>query len=270
MKRFSLLVALLVTVAVTVPPCAAVTATETIYFDDSAPDLMRLGNSTHYEIGLRKSNGSIAYITDKSTGQQVTMGSRYECLWGAVFPTATPTYVGGCSYNAAWPNHFSYTWLAASNKLVLTYTTDPASTQRVTAWAEVVASEGSSFDMALHLQNDWGYALDYALFPSDTVFAESDIREALLPILPGVVLEPAFFSQNRSYTAKYPGYPGTFADYVSLTSAKGRISIYTLYGGGLRPVDLGFIHDEAYVPDSTYYYHSFAARIGDGLSLIHI
>ncbi len=69
-----------------------------IYFDDSGPEIMILGNGATYEIGFRKSNGSIAYITDKSTGQHVTLGSRYECLWGAVFPDGTPDFVGGCHF----------------------------------------------------------------------------------------------------------------------------------------------------------------------------
>jgi hypothetical protein len=47
-----------------------------VYFDDSDPDLMVLGNGTSYEIGFRKSNGAIASITDKATGQQVSLGSR--------------------------------------------------------------------------------------------------------------------------------------------------------------------------------------------------
>ena len=72
-----------------------------IYFDDSDPAIMVLGNDAYYEIGFRKSNGSIAYITDKSTGEPATLGSRYECLWGAVFPDGTPEYVGGCNFNAA-------------------------------------------------------------------------------------------------------------------------------------------------------------------------
>ena len=235
-----------------------------IYFDDSDPDIMILGNGTYYEIGFRKSNGAIAYITDKSTGQHVTLGSRYECLWGAVFPNGTLDYVGGCSFNAAWPNQFSYAWSSATHTLTLDYTPDPTSSQQVTAQVVVTASEEPWFDMRLGLQNNWGYVLDYILFPSDMVFVEADIEEALLPILPGVVFKPEFFQQDRSYTAKYPGYPGFFADYVSLSSSKGQIAIYSLYERGpIRPLVMGFIHDDDYVSDSTFYYHTFGVRISD-------
>jgi len=261
MKRFvSLLVVLLIASI-----WANSTHAQTIYFDDSDPDVIVLGNGAYYEIGFRKSNGAIAYITDKSTGQHVTLGSRNECLWGAVFPAGTPDYVGGCSYDATWPNRFNYAWSASTHTLTLDYTPDPAASQQVTAQVVVTISEEPWFDMRLQLQNDWKYVLDYVLFPSDLVFIEDDIEGAMLPILPGVVLEPAFFDQNRSYTAQYPGYPGAYADYVSLSSVKGQIAIYSLYGQGpIRPCVIGFIHDDAYVSDSTFYYHAFGVRMDDG------
>ena len=265
MKRFTVVLAVLLIASILLLPQASFAYAKTIYFDDSDPDIMVLGNAAYYEIGFRKSNGSIAYVIDKSTDEYITLGSRYECLWGAVFPDGTPDYVGGCSYNVTGANYFGYAWSASTHTLTLNYTPDPAASQQVTAQVVVAASEGTWFDMRLQIQNNWGYALDYVLFPSDLVFIEADIEEALLPILPGIVLEPAFFDQDRSYTANYPGYPGLFADYVSLSSIRGQIAIYSLYGQGpIRPCVIGFIHDDAYVSDSTFYYHTFGARIDDG------
>ena len=260
MKRFMLCLSVLLVFLFRVAPASA----DGITFDDSDPDLILLGNTT-YEVGFRKSNGAVAYVTDESTGRDVTLGSRYECLWGAVFPNGTPDYVGGCSYHAEWPNQFNYAWSASTDTLTLHYTPDPAAAQQVTATAAVTASDRHWFEMRLDLENDWGDRLDYVLFPSDLVFVEDHIEEALLPILPGVVFEPAFFEQNRSYTAKYPGYPGLFADYASIASGDGDIAIYTLYDQGpIRPLVLGFIHDDDYVPDTSYYYHTFGAGIDDG------
>ncbi len=228
-------------------------------------EIMVVGQGPLLRDRLPQSNGSIATITDKTTGQQVTLGSRYECLWGAVFPAGTPDYVGGCNFDAAWANRFSYAWSPAAHTLTLTYTPDPAASQQVAAQVVVTASEEPWVDLRLELQNDWGYELEGVLFPSDLVFVEADIEEALLPILPGVVFEPAFFAQDRSYTAKYPGYPGLFADYLFLSSKKGQISLYSLYDEGpIRPLVMGFIHDDAYVSDSTFYYHTFGVGIGDG------
>ena len=239
--------------------------TITVYFNDSDSDIMVLGNANYYEIGLCKSNGAITYIIDKSTGQSVTLGSRYKCLWGAVFPDGTPNYVGGCSYDATWPNRFSYVWSEATQTLTLNYDPNPAASQQITAQVTTTASEDPYFDMRLRLQNNWGYVLDYIHLPSDLVFLEADVEEAILPILPGVVLEPAFFDQNRSYTVRYPGYPGVFADYASLSLKQGNIAIYTLYEPGrLAPVNLGFIHDDEYIPDSTFYFHAFHIMLADG------
>lgn len=118
---------------------------EEIYFDDSGPEIMVVGNSTYYEVGFRKSNGAIAYITDKCTGQHVTLGSRYECLWGAVFPGGTPEHICGGSYHPAGPNQFGYNWSAATHALTLNYTPDPGASQQVTAQVVVLASESPWF-----------------------------------------------------------------------------------------------------------------------------
>ena len=236
-----------------------------VYYDDSHPDLIILGNADHYEIGFRKANGAIAYITDKPSGGSVTHGSRYGCLWGASFPDSEPSFVGGCHFDAAGPNRFSYTWSSSTQTLTFTYAPNPAAGQRVAAQVTVKPSTGPWLDMQLQLRNDWGYTLDWVLFPCDTVFAEAEIREALLPVLPGVMFTAQFFTENRSYTAKYPGYPGLFADFVWLATTNGRLAIYSLNDNGpIRPNVIGFIHDEEYLPDSTFYYHTFGARVDNG------
>lgn len=262
MKRWIALAALL---GLLLPPAASAEP-ESIYFDDSQPDLIILGNTGYYEIGFHKANGAIAYITDKRGGTgSVTAGSRYQCLWGAVFEEPTPTFVGGCHYDAAGPNRFSYTWSAGTKTLTFTYTPALGAPQRVPATVTVKPSEGPWLDMQLTLENRWGYVLDWVLFPCDTVFVEAEIQEALLPILPGVMLTPQFFAENRTYTVAYPGYPGLFADFVWLTTDAGRVAIYSLYGQGpIRPVYLGFVHDEEYLADSTFYYHTFAGRVANG------
>jgi hypothetical protein len=147
----------------------------------------------------------------------------------------------------------------------LNYTPDPVASQRATAQVTVIPSDGSWFDVRLQLQNNWGYILEYVLFPCDLVFIEADIKEALLPILPGIVLDPPFFGQHRTYTPNYPGYPGLFADYVSVSSNKGQIAIYSLHEQGpIRPTMTGFVHDDEYISGSTFYLHNFGARVSHG------
>lgn len=257
------------------PPCdgpmregrTTAAGNQAAYFDDSGEDI-RLGNS-YYEVHFRKSNGSIDHIIDHATGLSVSLGSRGECLWVAVYSDTTQkklAHVGGCHYNAQWPNdYFTYTWSAPAGTLAMSYTSTGPTPQRPTAQVIVSASDSAWFDMQLDLQNNWAYTFTDVSLPSDLVFAEADIEEVLLPILPGVVLEPGFFDQNRGYTAKYPGDPGMFADYVALSSGRGRIAIYSLYGSGpIRPGDFGLVHDEVYISDTTFYRHAFGTWIGEG------
>jgi hypothetical protein len=274
MKRFAAILALLLLAL----PRATSAQAGAIYFDDSGPEIMRLGNVEHYEIGFRKSNGAIAYITDKKTGEHVSLGSRHECLWGAWLPHATPEYVGGCCYSNTWSNRFTYVWSATSHTLTLSYTPDPAASRKMTARVDVTASESAWFDMRLQLTNGWGAPLDYAIFPSELVFAEADIRQVLMPVLPGVIFGPAFFAQDRSYEVEYPGYPGLFADYTWLSSTKGQIAFYPVgstglsvrqEGNGVAQSTLGWVHDSEvppYIPDSTSYKHTFGIRLADGSS----
>jgi len=249
------------------PVCAANPGT---FFDDSGAQIL-LGNSDYYQLALRKENGSITSIVDLTTGQQVSPGSRYECLWGVVTEEDSPQFIGGCHYNSAWPNHFSYSWSATEQTLTLTYTPDPAATQQVQANVLLKISEEPWFDLHLAVTNHTRKVVKEALFPTDLVFLEDEIQEALLPILPGTLMLPGFFDYlaqkpDHQYVAKYPGYPGMFADYVSLKTSKGQIAIYSLYGDGpIHSLALGFIHDTVpYIPGGTYYYHSFGTWLPDG------
>lgn len=251
---------LLLLVALTAVTPGRPSLADGVYFDDTGPEFMRLGNST-YEVAFRRTNGAIASITDKVHGGRVSEGSRHECLWGAYQEGGS--YVGGCHYSRTGANRFGYSWSAATHTLSLQYMPDPAASQQVTATVFVRASDDNTFDMRLELRSRWGAVLDYVLFPSDLVFREAAIGQALIPVLPGVALQPPFFDQNRSYLGKYPGE--WFADYVALTLQGGDIALYSLHADApIRPLVLGFLHDEDYLPDSTIFYHTFGARLVDG------
>jgi hypothetical protein len=236
----------------------------TVYFDDSRADLVVLGNPT-YEMAFRKSNGAMAYVTDKSTGQHVTEGSASECLWGVSLRGSTSAFVGGNNYDAAGPNRFRYTWMPDSHALRLSYDPDPRASQRVSAEVLVTPSDGAWCDMRLHLENHTGAAVSYVFFPFDLAFVEDDIQEALLPVLPGVVLEKRFFAEHRSFTAQYPGNPGVFADYLALSSNKGRVALYAIHDAGpIWPTAIGFVHDDQYLAGGTLMRHTFGADVEDG------
>lgn len=281
-----LLLGLALVVAVPAPPVQA----DAVYFDDSSAEFMRLGNG-FYEVALRKDNGGIAYIADKTTGLRVSEGSLNRCLWVALVTTEAD-YDGSCAYPATayddanrveacnygqeGANRFSYTWSAAERRLTLRYTPDPAGGLKVTAAVTITASEARWFDMQLHLVNGKPVALDIVKFPADLLFIEDDIREALLPVLPGVVLEASFFDlaacppnrdNDRCYEMDYPGPPGVFADFVSLDARQGRFAMYAIPDPArISPSHFGFISHDLWQPGRTYFAHDFKTNVPPGVA----
>ena len=246
----------------TAKPAVVATAPSSISFDDSGADLIILGNS-FWEVAFRKNNGSIAYLTDRTSGGQLSTGSRNECLWGA-WDQAEQYYIGGCSYNKDWSNHFSYAWEPASHTLTFSYQTDPLSADQFTTTVRVFASEGDYFDMQLSVLQHYAdnRLFDYLLFPSDLYFNKADVKGLLLPLLPGVVLKPGFFSSNRGYSWNYPGYPGSFADYIGFSTQRGELAIYSIHGGGsLQPVQAAVLGNEEGHLSTYYVSHNFGVML---------
>ncbi len=243
-----------------------VTFAQSIYFDDSDSQVMKLGNASHYEIGLRKSNGSVAYIIDKSTGENITEGSRFEQLWRVLFSDSNWTYVGSKDYGLSGEDTFSYVWNNSSKTLNLTYTPGPSSPSKMAALVEIKPDESYFFDLIITISHEFGVPLEYVLFPSSLVFQENNIEEALLPIIPGVILESSFFNENRSYTTSYPGWPGVFADFVSIKLQNGNFSAYSIYDTDqpIPKVEIGFVHDDEYIPNSTHSWHVYPTYLLDG------
>lgn len=284
--QLSLVLLLVIGLTAAAPGCTA--GADSVYFDDSGPEFMRLGNSL-YEVALRKDNGGIAYITDKATGQHVSEGSLNRCLW-VTLVTAEADYDGSCAYPATtyddanrvescnyWregANRFSYTWIAAERRLTLRYTPDPAGRQKVTATVTITASEARWFDMQISLTNGKSVALDVVKFPADLLFVEDDLREVLLPVLPGVVLEAGFFDlaacppngdNDRCYEVDYPGPPAVFADYVSLDARQGQFAMYTIPDPGhIAPSHFGFVSHDTWQPGRTYFAHDFRTHVPPG------
>lgn len=258
MKYLQLALASLLILGLTAAPLGRLVLADGLYFDDSAPDIMILGND-RYEIALSKWNGAIRSITDKATGQHVLDGS--DCVWGAVFYDQTTDYEGGCLYGASANKRFAYAWNAASSQLTLTYTGDPGSSYRVNVQVVITASPQSWLDMQMTVDNRWRYELDDVIFPSHLKLARADLREALVPTLPGVMLTEPFFNAGRSYIADYPNL---FADFLWASSTKGRLGLYSLYEGAqIKPVSIGYFsftdHLETVLLD-----HSFHAKVPVG------
>ncbi len=230
-----------------------------VQFDDSDPHLIKLSGS-EYELHLRKSNGSIAALIDKTTGPSVTEGSRHDCLWWSYGDSLSS---GGCLFQAGSGNAFSYSWSPHSQVLTLTYTGDPTLENRMNAVVRVMPSGENFVDMQITVENLLHDTQKFVLFPCDLVFNEDEIQAAYLPLLPGIKLLPAFFDQNRTFSERYPG--AFFADFMVIESTSGVFSLYAHHTPDrIYPAQLGLIHDGESAGDQVYNYHTIGAQIPYG------
>jgi hypothetical protein len=235
-----------------------------IYFDDAPGDQIILGNRT-YEIHFSKENGGIASIVDKTSSQPISLGNANGCLWSATFSNIPPANeINACKYSRSGANRFSYTWSAAEKQLTLHYAPDPTASRQATASVTVSPSESQYFDLQLVLQNNWNSPSQNFNFPLDLAFSRAGIEQALLPVMPGIALEPGFFERGTKYEADYPGWPGVFADFMWLTSSQGSLAIYPLAESERSiPTRLGFHFDHCAGEQNACYTHLFKAVIPD-------
>lgn len=242
----------------------------TITFDDSDPNVMTLSNANYYTIGLKKSNGAIAYIVDKTADVTVTLGSYLETLWLAQFTDGST--ISATNYSPTGSAAFTYTWIPPDT-LRLTYIPDPAASQKLTATVFLTATEQPYFDMRIEVENGWGSVLNTVVFPYHLQFTETAIKEALLPTYyPGIVFESSFFTSYHPVTATSVAeiYPGAayHAAYLALElQTGGRFSFYLLWPQGpVRPIRMGFEHLGDTASQTTSLVSDFPVWTSDGAS----
>jgi hypothetical protein len=235
---------------------------QSVYFIDIGTDTMKVGNTLYYELGIRKSNGSIAYLIDKTTGQKLMRGSRYEQLWGVVFSNSE--YFGGFWYSPTGPNYFTYQWDSTSKTLILQYIPEITAKKKIIVTVDVKTSDQNYFDLRLQFLTQWGDTLARLLFPSDLVFNNNDIQEVLLPIIPGIKLKSSFFADKKTYGTFYPGSPGVFSDFVSFTLTTGSLTHYLLIDSSIIPViGLKLWPDDEYITGSRVFTHEYLLSLPD-------
>ncbi|MFQ5484678.1 MAG: hypothetical protein ACE5DO_05005 [Desulfobacterales bacterium] len=147
----------------------------------------------------------------------------------------------------------------------IVYSIGSSNSTKVTASVEVQPYEDFYFDVSLTISHEFGVPLEYVIFPSDLVFKNNKIEEALLPVIPGVILERSFFQESRSYTTKYPGWPGVFSDFVSIKLNNSSYTVYSIYQpeNPIPVVEIGLVNDDDYIPKSTYSKHVYRTYIPD-------
>ena len=255
----------MLSVAMVVTPFVEDGAKQDVYFDESDPYLMVLGNGV-YEIGFFKSNGSMAYLIDQKTGRSVTEGSRKGCLWRVFFEHEGKSMPNRCG-EWADEGRFYYVWSAEMQALTLYYELDEGLAEPIEAQVEVRTSGRSWFEMQLELelplQGEKEGVIEGVDFPADLLFDEVEIEQVILPMLPGVALNSRFFEENRDYVSTYPA--PLFADYLAVSSHLGDFALYSQHQDTIQPVSLGVVHDKANREQQQMYLkHTFHTDIREG------
>jgi len=177
------------------------------------------------EIAFRADNGAIAYIKGKDQNGNLTHGNRENALWWAFMDDDSSA--GGHKAES-----FSYDWDGKKGELKLQY--GGAVQVDVTVGFE----QDNRIAMQAKVVNGTPQPIKSFRFPYELKVESAGVKDALLPMLPGVKLRDAFFKESNSYQDQYPGV--MFASYLSVRAAGGELAVYDIDGGTTPLTELGF------------------------------
>ena len=179
----------------------------------------------HYEAAFYADRGGLAYLKDLQSQQNVSSGSRDQHLWWAILQDNT-------AFNSRSASGFSYEWDERAGTLTFHYD-GPLKVDIVS-----VFTEANRFTMQAMVHNASEKTVKSFRFPYELNLASDQIRDALLPMLPGVKLNEKFFREQNSFEDQYPGV--MFAAFVAARTNHGSLALYDLRESTVAPVDLGF------------------------------
>ena len=234
---------------------------QSVYFNDTKPDTMVVGNNAYYELAINKTYGGFFYIKDKTTGENVSLGSPFgSMLWGVQYTDGTNLW------STSYPNLMSYEWNYQTKTLTLQYTPNQNELKPVSVSVSLTASESNYFDMKMFVSNNSGNIVKTINFPLELLFAFNGTSKAFVPCdYPGMILESSFFSQKRSFNQKYPG--NMRADFVGLQIKNSNFSMYTLRDGlPVRSTWIGLNNDSKYTENTYSLRHDYQEWLLSGKS----
>ncbi|MEO8393790.1 MAG: hypothetical protein ABI700_12435, partial [Chloroflexota bacterium] len=202
--------------------------------------------NTGYVVDFSAANGSITAVRDVATTQTVSGGNAGGSLWSATFDNDKLFDTTSAD--------FSYE--IDGSKLTLSY-----GGASVAVTVEVDATDGNALKMQATVSNYSERKIRLVGFPNDLRVAEADVEDALLPLMPGALINGNFFSKGGTYNGQYPGE--LFADYEAVRLAKGKFALYSQIGDLIQPVYAGFEHLKAET-GQTALTHNYKTWITDG------
>jgi hypothetical protein len=205
--------------------------------------LMKISNA-HYEVALNVTNGGIAYILDKSSNKNIAEGSESSNLWLANLDKGGP--ILSSSYTDLAP-----AWDASGSTLTLTYT------GQINVKIIFTASDTPSIKLQAAVTNKTGANISGFELPDTLKIAGADVKNVLMPMMPGAQISSKFFTDGRTYINEYPGV--MFADYLAVNSGRGKLTLYTQKSSILQPALIGFEHlkDDAGFSKMTHSYRTW-------------
>ncbi|WP_239617603.1 discoidin domain-containing protein [Cohnella mopanensis] len=178
-----------------------------------------------YEIAFRADNGAIAYVKNKDSANNIALGNRENALWWAFLQDDSST-------NGKKAEAFSYDWNARKGELRLHYGGQVK--------VDVIArfEDGKRITLNAEVDNQSDKAIKSFRFPYELKVNSADVKDGLLPMLPGAKLRDTFFKESNSFQDQYPGV--MFASYLGLRTTGGNMAIYDLTGDIVAMTDIGF------------------------------
>lgn len=209
-------------------------------------DALLVFSNARYEAAFNESNGAIAYIKDKNTGRDLTLGNRDDALWWAFLDDDSAA-------SASKADSFSYKWSKGSGKLALHYG------GALQVDATVAFGRDNRITLSAEVVNGTGKTLKSFRFPYELKADAADVKDGLLPMLPGAKLRADFFRDNGSYDAQYPGI--MFAAYTALRNSQGEtLAVYDVNGKTAATVNVGF-KAQVKEPGKTAIVHDFQTAV---------
>jgi hypothetical protein len=186
--------------------------------------LLIVSNSL-YEIAFRSDNGAIAYLKNKDSQDNITLGNRENTLWWAFMNDDS-------SINGLKAENFSYDWSSRKGELALHYG------GKVKVEVTARFGEDSRIYLDASVDNQSDQPIKSFRFPYELKVNSGNVSDAILPMLPGAKLKDTFFKESNSFQDQYPGV--LFASYLGLRTTSGNLSVYDV-GGAVVPItELGF------------------------------